>query len=625
MSLLNAISSNDKYRADIDGLRAIAVLSVVLFHLNPTFLPGGFVGVDIFFVISGFLITSIISKEIKEKRFSFHKFYVRRITRILPIFYLVIAVTLLTGFLLLSPSEYKSLSNSAIAANSFLANFRFALTGNYFQEENMRPLLHLWSLAVEEQFYFVWPLLLIGLIKLKSKYLLSVVGLIIIFSFVLAEVASAEVRYATFSYYMLPTRMGELLLGAMLALANTEHVKPNLKNLLSFIGLALVIFSIVIIDGTYVFPGWYSLLPCLGTTLIIAAGKQTIVNQLIANKVFVFFGLISYSLYLWHWPIIVFYKYHFSISHLSLASAFMLFTLMVLMSYLSTNWFENRFRKTTLPRQQVYTRYFVAPLFALYSVGFFVSLNNGLPQRFGLDHKMTTVETIGCHDKMSDETCYIHKGGESEILLIGDSHAGHFSNFFQVLGKEINVTVIDASASGCKFYAEAYSSLSCEAIKEKVSRLVANVDTLIVAKRVENMYRNEEELTEFVDYVKSNAKVAKNVFVLSQVPRNLNDRFIDQYIKSLSGNGTLTPGSDDHVLKANDRLEAAFELANNIEVIRFEKEFCEQDDCVQFDDSGQPLYFDDDHLSAHGSEWLARKVLSNDKYVGFLNALKSAN
>jgi len=194
-----------------------------------------------------------------------------------------------------------------------------------------------------------------------------------------------------------------------------------------------------------------------------------------------------------------------------------------------------------------------------------------------------------------------------------------------VLGKEINVTVIDASASGCKFYAEAYSSLSCEAIKEKVSRLVANVDTLIVAKRVENMYRNEEELTEFVDYVKSNAKVAKNVFVLSQVPRNLNDRFIDQYIKSLSGNGTLTPGSDDHVLKANDRLEAAFELANNIEVIRFEKEFCEQDDCVQFDDSGQPLYFDDDHLSAHGSEWLARKVLSNDKYVGFLNALKSAN
>jgi hypothetical protein len=249
--------------------------------------------------------------------------------------------------------------------------------------------------------------------------------------------------------------MGELLLGALIVYL--PGIKPSYKtanDLTSLLGFVLILVSLIFINSKSTFPGIYSFRPCLGTLLIIQSNSNSLVNRIISHRVVVFFGLISYSLYLWHWPIIVFYKYYFKVTHLSIYETLFLLSLLILLSFLSLKLIENRFRQEKVSTKNVFIYYFFIPFIAIYAISGYISYKSGIPQRFGLTEEMSSVETIGCHDSLAEQTCYLSKQNNSKhkVLVIGDSHAGHFSNFFAKIGRKLGITFIDASPSGCKFF-----------------------------------------------------------------------------------------------------------------------------------------------------------------------------
>jgi len=295
------------YRPDVDGLRAIAVLAVLGYHAFPGALPGGFAGVDIFFVISGFLITGIILEDLQRGRFTFANFYWRRVRRIFPALILVLAACLALGWQLLLPDEYTQLGKHVAAGAGFVSNIALWREAGYFDSAaELKPLLHLWSLGVEEQYYLVWPLLLF-LFRKWSKPMLWMIATIGIASFLL-NVSIVNTR-PTAAFYLPMTRFWELLAGSLLAYFAAFGWKenPKLKNANAMAGTALVCAGLALLQPDRAFPGWWALLPVLGAALLIAAGPQAWINrQILAHRSLVFIGLISYPLYLWHWPLLTY-------------------------------------------------------------------------------------------------------------------------------------------------------------------------------------------------------------------------------------------------------------------------------------------------------------------------------
>lgn len=297
------------YRADIDGLRCIAVLSVLAFHGFAEWVPGGFVGVDMFFVISGYLITGILFKDLAAERFSFWAFYRRRIRRIFPALLVVIAACMLAGWYLLFDEELKKLSGYALAGLLSLGNVRNYLDGGYFAGAgDLTPLLHLWSLGVEEQFYLAWPVVLLLTRRRPQRTLVALLAIIAV-SFTLNVV---WVRRAPTAVFYLPfTRVWELGLGALLAWWETfgglRSAPKAARNVVSLLGGALLAASLWLIDRNKPFPGWWATLPTLGSALAIAGGADAWLNRkLLSLPALTAIGLISYPLYLWHWPLLAF-------------------------------------------------------------------------------------------------------------------------------------------------------------------------------------------------------------------------------------------------------------------------------------------------------------------------------
>ena len=298
------------YRPDIDGLRALAVLPVLLFHAKLG-CPGGFVGVDIFFVISGFLICSLILREFEEGNFSLVTFWERRIRRILPALTVVVLVTLVAGWFLYLPEDFESVGKSGVAQALLVSNVFFWQQEGYFSPgSDTKPLLHLWSLAVEEQFYLLFPLLLIFLARYKGFSLSKIMASLAVGSFAFSVMGSYSNPEATF--YLLPTRAWELMAGTLLAMLRGRlSIRPLWREAGGWLGLGLVCYSILFYNRETRFPGLAALPPCLGAFLIIASSeaKRSLVGRILAFKPVVAVGLISYSLYLWHWPVLVFSKY----------------------------------------------------------------------------------------------------------------------------------------------------------------------------------------------------------------------------------------------------------------------------------------------------------------------------
>ena len=298
-----------RYRADIDGLRALAVLGVVIFHAFPLLLPGGFIGVDIFFVISGYLISGILYKGHREGGFSFCEFYARRIRRLFPALIVMILLCAIYGWMILLPDEFQRMGKRMATGLVFIQNFSVWQEADYFDvAANLKPMLHLWSLAVEEQYYILFPLILFVLWK-RGGGVFWVLVILLVGS--LAGCVMMSYWNKPTGFYLLPYRAWEFLCGALLAWwhyeKGHEDEVPRWREGMSWAGMGLLVAGMVTINSTAPYPGWRALVPVIGTLLLIEGGKDARANRLLlSHPAVVWVGLISYPLYLFHWPILSF-------------------------------------------------------------------------------------------------------------------------------------------------------------------------------------------------------------------------------------------------------------------------------------------------------------------------------
>lgn len=350
------------YRPDLDGLRALAVLPVVLCHAGVRWLSGGFVGVDIFFVLSGFFITRIIHSEMLEQRFTLTGFYLRRARRILPALFLVLGASLILGLLLLVPAELDDFARTAAAALGSVSNILFWLRDGYFAPgAELQPLLMTWSLGVEEQFYLFYPLLLLIVLRLRwsARHVVLVISLLS-----LALACWAVFYKPKAAFYLLPTRIWELGLGAWLALASPQWLARRFHHIAGVIGILLIGWSLVAISASTPFPGYNALAPCIGTALLISARHGWVNTRVMSIKPLVYVGLISYSLYLWHWPLLSFARITGG-TDLDLSATLPLAALSVLLASLTFRYVETPFRRSPARGAKPLLRYGGATLAGL--------------------------------------------------------------------------------------------------------------------------------------------------------------------------------------------------------------------------------------------------------------------
>jgi peptidoglycan/LPS O-acetylase OafA/YrhL len=446
-----------KYRAEIDGLRAIAVLSVIFYHAFPSVVSGGFVGVDVFFVISGYLITNILLKELQAEKFSIVRFYERRARRIMPALFFMIIVCIPFGYYYLLPDDINSFYKSIVSVSTFTSNFLFASESGYFSPNvELKPFLHTWTLAVEEQYYIFFPLIMFAAWKVGKKFtLLLVVGLAVL-SLILAQKLS--VSDPTNAFYLLHTRAWELLFGAIGAFISNKGigVKKSLANIMSILGVLMIILSVLVFDKTMPYPSLYTLLPVAGSFLILVfCNNQLLVGKILSITKIRFFGLISYSAYLWHQPIFAFYRYK-SISEPRPLIMILLIATTILIAYFSWRVIEKPFReKGVFTAKQIFTFTAVGSVafitFGVSGVTYpshmnrfssnetYANVNHRLRGNFGLSKKCEREFHNYVECRTSDKP---------EILVWGDSYAMQIVP--AIIASNPSVKLIQATVSQCE-------------------------------------------------------------------------------------------------------------------------------------------------------------------------------
>jgi peptidoglycan/LPS O-acetylase OafA/YrhL len=448
------------YRPDIDGLRAVAVLSVILFHAGVPGFPGGFVGVDVFFVISGYLITSLILKDLQAGTFSFAGFWERRARRILPALGLVVAATLAAGWFLLLPQDFAALGKQVATQAAFGSNILFYKEAGYFDtESHLKPLLHTWSLAVEEQFYIFFPIAAVFVWRKFPAFFTRFLILSAVISFVLCAVMM-EIN-PNLAFYMLPFRGWELLIGAVLA-ARPVTVPQRYRDILSVAGMAAILIPVFFYNGNTQFPGWAALPPVFGAAAVIAAGQGAFINRGLSWRPVVFIGLVSYSWYLWHWPVILFAKYHPLLTFdgkiaLGCVSA------SFLLAVLSWRFVERPFRKFEwMPTRRGISAGAFSLLFCMMTAGLVFFLTNGLPSRldrqvaqyaFGIkddNPRRKECDKTDVPDIEKDKVCQTNPAaGEGTFMVWGDSHADAAAPVFYTLSEKYGRNGYVATHHGC--------------------------------------------------------------------------------------------------------------------------------------------------------------------------------
>lgn len=436
----------NEYRSDIDGLRAIAILSVLIFHIDSRYLSGGFVGVDIFFVISGFLITSILKKEIENTgTINFKNFYLRRVKRLLPAFLFTLFISLVFAIILFSPSMLKSFGGSLFSSILSISNIFFWIETDYFDvSSKLKPLLHTWSLSIEEQFYLFWPLSVLFLLKrYKLKTILIVLFITFLISILLnlifqngiPELSKYFLDGKSTIFFLLPFRVYEFILGAILVwIGIYKFNKKYIYDILFLLGLGLIGYSFLFFNENMLFPSLYGIVPVLGTTLLIYSGKESKFRILLTNKLSVFIGLISYSLYLVHWPIIVFWNY--LDSEISRYDKIMLLFLSLIFAYVSFRLIEQPFRKKeiTLKNKKLSLLVFICiPLLFITGIHIYTydgwkwRVNNYLKVDDSYNASFFHKEFYGGSGYKKYGAINTDKFSDKNIILVGDSHALHYA------------------------------------------------------------------------------------------------------------------------------------------------------------------------------------------------------
>ncbi len=635
------------YRPDIDGLRAVAVLSVIIFHINESLLPGGFVGVDIFFVISGYLITQHILRDLDKQRFSIAEFYRRRVKRIMPAMLVVVFVTLIAAQQLLLPRDAEEVAESALWSVLSMANVYFWLfedTSYFAAASQEKPLLHLWSLGVEEQFYIFWPLMLMLAYKLHAgrNFFLSLV-LIAFVSFIAGEYFYSHAP--SFVYYMLPTRAGELLVGALLAkylLKRPDYVpSDNLAFICSLLGWVLIVASLFLLSEHDVFPGLKAIPPTLGAALLIFSGgfSTSALISCLKLKPMVFVGLISYSAYLWHWPLLAFYRYGYG--DISATAGVVLFTVTLLCAWLSYRFVEIPFRQSEQSALTVIIRQFALPSFVI----IFLSLASMKLDGYGFrwlsqDYKntLTTLRDANkpayrydyvCQSQVitladaSDPKCIVgetHTGQSTDILLWGDSNAAHYIGIIGAFAHAEKFSFRNLQIGSCPPvksdpapFATAKRLADCRQSQAITFETLAKYDTIIVSANW-TFYDEQSNgfYEQFFTTLRDLVRDGKRIIIIGKAPvletydRKCREKAISfPAIRCEYPNAPLA----QKVIEANARLKSFADQEDNIEYADFNAYICPQGTCNVLDENGDLNFYDASHLTLNASWKIGEAII----------------
>ena len=633
-----------KYRAEIDGLRALAVVPVILFHAGFELFSGGFVGVDVFFVISGYLITTILIEDIENKRFSIVNFYERRARRILPALFFVMLVCIPFAWMWMLPSQMKDFSQSLVAVSLFASNILFWRESGYFDAAaEEKPLLHTWSLAVEEQYYVLFPIFLILAWRFGKNRVFWMIVVMAAISLLLSEWGWRN--QATANFYLAPTRAWELFAGSIAAfIVQKQGVQKN--NLLALIGLAAIVFSIVIYDEATPFPSVYALVPVLGVVLLVLyADKETVAARLLSTKGFAGIGLISYSAYLWHQPLFAFARIR-SLEHPSSLLMSVLSLTSLLLAYFSWRYVEAHFRNNiAITRSQVFSlsgTFLVAFMIFGYAGHKELINSNFSIENFSnwRDINPCTIKQNNTIENLSDDIVSKCLEGNRQYILLGDSHAESLSQAFRNVINDEGGTLLSLLDNGClPVLGTTRTPLQqqCLLNKESYWQLVRQTNaTVILSSRwrlnlIGPRFNNQEGGVEYgesglnhvidssddiishVEKFISEVALNRRVIIISQIPEagwNVPERNA-----RLGGKTTITTSFDVYKSE-NEPIITLFErLANNpnIDLINVENIICDTEingRCLNTID-GLSLYRDDDHPSPLLAKMIANSLSDN--------------
>jgi len=621
-----------KYRSDIDGLRAIAVIAVLLYHYGFG-ISGGYVGVDVFFVISGYLITGTIINDLNNNRFSFSSFIERRVRRILPASVLVTASTLAAGFFIFLPSDFKDLGKSAMAQAAFLSNYYFwSVTGYFAEAAETKPLLHTWSLSVEEQYYLVFPAFVLVMSKVAPTRLLKVSMLVFCGSLLLSEYLSF--KHPSFNYYSLATRAWEILLGSILALimATPRKCPALARELAGLIGILLVCVPMFMFNEATRFPGFSALIPCIGAAAIIWSGANdgTTVSKALSLPALVFVGLISYSLYLWHWPLLAFANY-LTVGPLSPYTRLILAVACVAVSILSWRWVETPFRKKAflVSRRAIFKAAAVAS-FLLFASGAGVAYSDGFPWRVGKevlafaegyegDRKQVQRDSyrVGLDELRNGQVIQIGSDQESgatgnlDVLLWGDSHAAAILPALDELCNERGIrgaAIVYAATFPVVEYENKIAFSMGERSADYSAAAIAFIQRerpkhVLLAGKWHSFTDIGQQLIKTIDLIQA---TGAKVWILKSVPVPGYDVPRSLAIATQHGMDIRNIGIEDKAftqarMVQNNFFEQVAHEAQGVKVLDPVSLFPVVNGKIQVELNGDSLYCDDSHLSKSGA------------------------
>jgi peptidoglycan/LPS O-acetylase OafA/YrhL len=653
-----------KYRKEIDGLRALAVIPVILFHAGFTAFSGGFVGVDIFFVISGYLITTVIADEMEKNSFSLMNFYGRRARRILPALFFVMICTLPFAWFWMAPLDLKEFSKSLVAVPMFASNILFYLDSGYFETASeLKPLLHTWSLAVEEQYYLIFPLFLMLTWGLGKKWIVGLLIFISVISVLSAQWASA--RYPSFTFFLLPTRGFEILIGALISLYcchknGINSARQQVGQLAAIVGSILIIYAIFAFDKTTPLPGLYTLVPTIGAGLIVVfANEKNIVGKLLGSKIFVNIGLISYSAYLWHQPLLAFARIK-SAESLSDMMLGIICMSSLFLGFISWKYVEQPFRK-----KLKITTTKSAVIFSLLSIGFIALgsstyLSNGFENRYPL---LKIVTPVGSDTLMHGNNCFLltpdvnsfnadectsnARGKKYNVLLVGDSHSASLYEALEsyLANEDINLSML--SSAYCLPLVEKFPNKNriaategCEKVNQKVNDVIKNghFDLILVSSFImEWGFGNNPQISYgsyYKDYlskiktIDSSAKVAvigEFVIWTKGLPFEI-AKEIQQ--NNMTGIGELQKYSFEGIDKKLFSIESTLkEDFNGLGIIYISviDGLCNENGCMRYTDTSDGnklIAVDYGHLGIDGSQFISKNIVGPKVVEILKNSIK---
>ncbi|MDR1912499.1 MAG: acyltransferase [Helicobacteraceae bacterium] len=627
-----------KYRPEIDGLRAFAVLSVILFHAGFPYLKGGFVGVDIFFVISGYLITTIILSELNDGVFTIIGFYERRVRRILPALFFILTFSIILAYFLLSPDDLIRFSKSAIASVLFTANYFFAFSTSYYFAPNIEtePLLHFWSLGVEEQFYLFFPILTIILWRFHQRERERISPLFLFVLIILVCLSFAWANY--FSYYPhifydTASRGFELLIGSLTAVYTLRFGAPlnkTISQILSAIGFLFVIFAVLYLSNEFIIPSFWSFIPTIGAALIILfANRQTLTGRLFSAKPIVFIGLLSYSLYLWHWVLFAFAKLIFG--ELKLYITLALIALTFFLSYISWRFVEKPFRnKNLLSRKQVFIFALCAALSLITIASVFIA-TKGVLNRFSDEERdlLTSSQFRALYVAKKETelrgTAFI-QDERKRVFIIGDSYSQDFINMLyegellsnsQIISRYVSATCqVYIDKEDWRKFLEPKEIKTCEYIfnradNPEIASLAKSADLIIIASNWKEWAA--KRLPQTIENLRITPK-AQIIVIGAKQFGTINAR---SYIGfSVEEKRSIKNTIDVDFIKLNEMMKEEFS-DQNILFIDLLTLICGKNakSCPVFTPEGKLISYDGGHLTQAGAKYIGETLKDHSVFV----------